>query len=170
MIQIKTEYSNDGLVRIPLFESQNYPWFFPWELSGPNDTRIKKFNLKPISASRAACGLFSISDDHIEKFQSIDERAIRNRASTFFYNMTGDSMEPIIMKDDVLIVDRSIEQLYGRVALVHLNGEILCKKLVKVSGKIILRSFMAHTSDIEVTEEMEFKPVGAVIGIYRDFY
>lgn len=161
---------NKQSAALPLYRSQDYPWFLPEELDGPNDSRIQKYNLKAILGHRAACGLFSISDDYIEKFQSLDERAVRNKASTFFYNMTGDSMEPAIMKGDVLIVDKSIESLIGRIVIAHLDGEVLCKQLVSTHEGPILRSLNTNYSDIKITEEMNFKAIGAIIGIYRDYY
>ena len=55
-------------------------------------------------------GLFGIHDDFSEKYQSLDERFIKNKASTFFFKASGKAMAPLILPDDVLIVDRSVDR------------------------------------------------------------
>lgn len=53
-------------------------------------------------------GLFGISQDHIEDYQSLDKRFIKSRVSTFFFQASGDAMSPYIENEDILIVDRSL--------------------------------------------------------------
>lgn len=75
------------------------------------------------------CGLFGISDDHLEAFQSLDERFVKNRKSTYFFEARGESMSPLILPGDVLVVDRSLRALKNRLAIVVVDGEMICKRL-----------------------------------------
>lgn len=75
------------------------------------------------------CGLFGISDDHLEAFQSLDERFVKNRKSTYFFEARGESMMPLIFPGDVLVVDRSLKPVKNRLAIVVLDGEMMCKRL-----------------------------------------
>ena len=77
-------------------------------------------------------------------------------------------MEPLIMEGDVLIVDRSLEVVSGRVAVVCLGGEMLCKRIIRVGQKVILRSDNPAYKDIYVTEEMDLVVFGLVTSIVRE--
>ncbi|MCB0356508.1 MAG: S24 family peptidase [Bdellovibrionales bacterium] len=118
--------------------------------------------------AHVSCGLFGISDDYIEKYQSLDSRFIKNKASTFFFSAASDSMEPLITEGDVLVVDRSIEAMSGRIAVVCLGGEMLCKRVIKHSGQVILRSDNPLYKDIKITEEMDLVVFGVVTAIVRE--
>ncbi len=115
-----------------------------------------------------ACGLFGISEDYVEKFLSLDARFVKNKTSTFFFKAMGQTMEPLIYEQDILIVDRSIEQIHKRVVVVNLNNEMLCKRIIKHDGKIILRSDNISFEDITIEEGVEISVFGVVIGIARD--
>ena len=117
---------------------------------------------------QANCGLFNISEDHIEDYQSLDERFIKNKSSTFFFQATGDSMEPLVMAGDVLVVDRSITSFHGKIVIVYLEGQFLCKRLIKSSKGPILRSENKLHRDILVSEEMDFLIWGVVTSLARD--
>ena len=52
--------------------------------------------LIPLSAQKVSCGLFGITNDHIENYQSLDERFVKNKASTYFFEAESDSMSPFI--------------------------------------------------------------------------
>ena len=139
---------------------------YPPELA--TEAQIQRLGLVPIMGRRVVCGLFGISDDYIEKYQSLDTRFIKNKASTFFFQAASHSMEPLIFENDVLIVDRSIEVTHGKVVVVSVTGELICKRLIKENNKIILRSDNKAYSDILVTEEMDLVIFGVVVAIARE--
>jgi DNA polymerase V len=80
-----------GLPIIPLGD-----WYLPNEVT---ERHIEKLHAFPILGKRVTCGLFGISDDYIEKYQSLDARFIKNKASTFFFQAASDSMEPLIFEN-----------------------------------------------------------------------
>lgn len=121
-----------------------------------------------VSMLQANCGLFNISEDHIEDYQSLDQRFIKNKSSTFFFQATGDSMEPLVFAGDVLVVDRSINSFYGKIAIIYLEGQFLCKRILKSPKGLILRSENKLHRDILITEEMDFLVWGVVTSLARD--
>ena len=119
--------------------------------------------------THANCGLFGVSEDYIENYQSLDERFVQNRSATFFFEAQGDSMEPLIMAGDILVIDRSKDVRSEKIAVVCLDGEFLCKRVVwDNSGKATLRSHNPLHRDIEITQEMDFIVWGAIVAIARD--
>lgn len=133
-----------------------------------NYAQFVKFNMVPIQGRRVTCGLFGISDDYIEKYQSLDTRFIKNKASTFFFQAASSSMEPLIFENDVLVVDRSIEASSGKVVIVSVTGELVCKRLIRSNGRAILRSDNKTYKDILVSEDMDMVIFGVVIAIARE--
>ncbi len=117
---------------------------------------------------QVSCGLFGIGDDFIEKYQSLDKRFIKNQASTFFFEATGQSMAPLILPGDILVVDRSIEVLNNKVVVAHLDGAMICKRYYKKADCITLKSDNKTNRPIMVTTEMNFIMFGVVTAIARE--
>ena len=112
---------------------------------------------------KVSCGLFGISDDFIENYQSLDERFVKNKESTFFFKATGKSMMPTIFPGEILVVDRSISNFDHRVCVVNYNGELLCKRVIIFSRHLILRSDNSTFKDISVFDEQSALVWGVVI-------
>jgi DNA polymerase V len=112
---------------------------------------------------QASCGLFGVSEDFLEEYQSLDERFIKNKTSTFFFQAVGDSMIPTIFPGEYLVVDRSIDQFHGRVCVVTYNGELLCKRVFKTREGLLLKSDNNRFKDIIVRESFETSLWGVVI-------
>ncbi len=108
------------------------------------------FPQSPVLLAKLSCGLFGISDDLIEKYQSLDSLFIKNRYNTFFFEAAGDSMEPTIYQGQVLIVDRSRKDFNGRVCAVEYEDKIICKRVIVKPETIILRSDNPKYKDIVV--------------------
>ena len=113
-------------------------------------------------------GLFGIHDDFSEKYQSLDERFIKNKAPTFFFKASGKAMAPLILPSDILIVDRSLDPVDGRVAIVAFEGELLCKRIFHSRNGMILRSENPSYEDIRVFNELEVVVWGIVVATARE--
>lgn len=97
---------------------------------------------------KASCGLFGVTEDFSEDFQSLDERFIKNKAATYFFEATGSSMNPLIRPGEILVVDRSIKNVSGRVCVVALDGELVCKWVYIRGNQMILKSEDPRHKDI----------------------
>ena len=140
----------------------------PEEISLVNGSRATNRFILPIPNAKVACGLFGIHDDYIEKFQSLDTKFIKNKASTYLFRATSNSMEPLIFEGDILIVDCSVDFSNQKVAIINLDGEMICKRVIKKANKVILKSDNPAHKDIHITEEMDFSIFGVVTGIARE--
>jgi len=83
-------------------------------------------NVKTANAN----GFAAAADDYMERGIDLNEQLILNKPATFFFRMNGDAMmEDGIFSGDVLIVDRSIKPLSGKVIVAVLDGELLVRRL-----------------------------------------
>lgn len=72
---------------------------------------------------------------------SLDQLMNINAPSMYLVRIDGDSMEGAgIFNDDLIVVDRSIEARSGHIVVAAINGEPMCKRLVKTQNDVILAS------------------------------
>ena len=110
-----------------------------------------------------ATGFSTPADEYIERGIDLNEQLIKNKPATFFFRMNGDSMNGAgIFSGDVLIVDRSITNVNGKVIIAVLNGEMLVRRLEKTLNKIRLIPETAKLSVIDVDPFAEFAVWGVV--------
>ena len=119
----------------------------------------------PKLSSKISCGLFGISDDFIEKYQSLDAKFIKNKFSTFFFEAVGDSMEPTIFEGQILIVDRSLKDFHQKVCVISYEDKLICKRVYLKSTGIILHSDNPKYKDIIISESEGLNLWGVVIAI-----
>lgn len=119
----------------------------------------------PLFLSKASCGLFGISEDFIDKYQSLDQLLIRNKHSTFFFEADGDSMEPTIRPGQILIVDRSISSFNNRVCVICFEDKLVCKRIIQRNDHIVLKSDNPKYRDIIIQNTDSSLFWGVVIGV-----
>ncbi len=89
----------------------------------------KQFNQWEVPTANAT-GFGAAADDYMERGIDLNEQLIRNKPATFFFRMNSDAMiDAGIHSGDVLIVDRSIKAVNGKIIVAILNGELLVRKL-----------------------------------------
>ena len=70
-----------------------------------------------------ANGFAAAADDYAERGIDLNEQLILNKPATFFFRMNGDAMVNAgIFAGDILVVDRSLTQVNGKIVVVALNG------------------------------------------------
>lgn len=110
-----------------------------------------------------ATGFSTPADEYMERGIDLNEQLIKNKPATFFFRMNGDSMNGAgIFSGDVLIVDRSITNVNGKVVIAVLNGEMLVRRLEKTLNKIRLIPETARLAVIDVDPFAEFIVWGVV--------
>jgi len=122
----------------------------------------------PLFTANVQCGLFGISDDHLESSLSIDQRFVKNKEASFFMRAQGNSMEPVIFEDDYLLIDRSITEFQNRVCVLDLNGERMCKFRTRINGSEVLHSFNPNVKDIILTGHEEIQTFGVVTIAFKE--
>ena len=77
-----------------------------------------------------ANGFAAAADDYMERGIDLNEQLILNKPATFFFRMNGDAMmDDGIFSGDILIVDRSIKPLSGKLIVAVLDGELLVRRI-----------------------------------------
>lgn len=123
----------------------------------------KNFSQHDVHTANAT-GFGAAADDYAERGIDLNEQLVKNKPATFFFRMNGDAMTGAgIFSGDILIVDRSITQVNGKVVIAVLNGEMMVRRLEKTFNKIRLIPETTRLSAIEVDPIAEFSVWGVVI-------
>ncbi len=123
----------------------------------------------PLYLSTVAAGFLSPADDYLERRLDINEYLIRNPAATFLVRVSGDSMKDAgILEGDMLVVDRSVQAMDGKIFIALIHGEFTVKTLKKRDGKAFLVPANSAYPVIEVTPEMECEVWGVVVSVIRE--
>ncbi|NIA19050.1 MAG: translesion error-prone DNA polymerase V autoproteolytic subunit [Xanthomonadaceae bacterium] len=119
--------------------------------------------LLPLAVASVSAGFPSPADDYLEGTLDLNQHLIKHPAATFFVRVTGDSMIDAGIHDgDLLLVDRSLEAVDGKVVIAVINGELLVKRVRKVGERLFLLPENQAYQPIEVQEEMDFELWGVV--------
>jgi DNA polymerase V len=104
------------------------------------------------------------NEDHGCRGFDLNEQLIRNKPTTFFLRVSGEAMVHAgIFNGDILIVDRSLKAVNGKIVVALLNGEMLVRRLEKTFNRIRLIPETDRLSVIEVdTSSCEFSIWGVV--------
>ena len=104
----------------------------------------------PLYSSRVSAGFPSPADDHLEDKLDLNTHLIKNPTSTFFVEVSGDSMlDAGIQPKDILVVDKSIKPGHGKIAIVFLNGDFTVKRL----------SYKNNQLDCLLPENSSYSPI-----------
>jgi DNA polymerase V len=91
------------------------------------------------------------ADDYMERGIDLNEQLVHNKPATYFMRVRGDSMTGAGIYDgDIVIVDRSLKPLSGKVVIAMLNGEMLIRRLEKSFNKMRLLPETPRLAPIEV--------------------
>jgi DNA polymerase V len=117
----------------------------------------------PLFTGKVAAGFPSPADDYVEKTLDLNELLIQKPAATFFVRVQGESMLGAgIHPNDILVVDRSLEPVYGKIVICALNGELVVKRLKRKAGQWVLASENPYYADITLREELDMVIWGVV--------
>ena len=126
--------------------------------------------LKPLALSlfnsKVAAGFPSPADDYIEKTLDLNELLVQKPAATFFVRVEGESMLGAgIHPNDILVVDRSIEPVPGKIVICALNGELTVKRLEREDEQWKLKAENPEYPDIPINEEFDMVIWGVVTNV-----
>ena len=126
--------------------------------------------LGSLFSSRPAAGFPAPGDDMVEKTLDLNDLLIDNPTVTFFVRVEGDSMEGAgIFSGDVLVVDRSVLPVHGKIVVVAVYGEMVVKRLEKTTTTAKLISEKLGYEPIKIMDNDDCFIWGVVIGSVRIF-
>ena len=115
------------------------------------------------SLSLGATGFPSPADNYREQALRLDDYLIRHPAATFLIRAEDDAMIRVgIFTQDLLIVDRALPALPGKVVIAVLNWEFLLRRLATRDGKLFLAPANPQYPVIALRESMDFQIWGVV--------
>ncbi len=124
----------------------------------------------PLYASSPAAGFPAPGDDMVEKSLDVHDLLVKHPESTFFVRVQGDSMEGAgIFSGDILVVDRSVEPVVGKIVVAAINGELVVKRIGRQGNSLILLSENEAYTPIVVGESEDCFIWGTVTGSARVF-
>ncbi len=110
----------------------------------------KQFSQQNIKTADAT-GFGAAADDYAERGIDLNEQLIRNKPATFFMRVRGDAMIGAGIYDgDIVIVDRSVKAVSGKIIIATLNGEMLIRRLEKTFNKTRLLPETNKLSPMEI--------------------
>jgi DNA polymerase V len=122
----------------------------------------------PLFSSLIEAGFASAVDDHIDRTIDLNELLIPHPAATFFVKVKGESMKNAgIHPGDILVVDRSLEPLSGRIVVAVLDGEFTVKRLLLENKEAILIPENPSFPQIRITKERDFQVWGTVTYVIK---
>ena len=117
----------------------------------------------PIMSCAVQAGFASAADEHIENFLDLNKLVVKHPAATFFVRVAGDSMKDAgIHPGDILVVDRSLTPVSGKIVIACLDGEFTVKRLVMQAKSVRLVAANADYADIKIEKNSDFRVWGVV--------
>ncbi len=122
----------------------------------------KQYTQQEVKTANAT-GFGAAADDYMERGIDLNEQLIRNKPATFFFRMKGDAMQEAgIFDGDILIVDRSLKLVNGKIIVAILNGELLVRRFHKNFSSAFLIAENSRYKNINLAEFTNFSVWGVV--------
>jgi DNA polymerase V len=123
----------------------------------------------PLAVCRVEAGFPSPADDYMEGSLDLNKHVIKHPSATYFVRASGDSMTGAgIFDGDLLIVDRSLEPVHGKIAIVEVDGQLTVKRLYKLNGRTLLQPENESYPPIELQEGNEVVVWGVVTHVLHN--
>lgn len=124
----------------------------------------------PLPLTRAGLSGFpSPAQDYEGRTLDLNERLVKRPSSTFFMNVTGDSMGPLgIHEGDILVVDRSIDPRPGHILVAMLDGELTVKRYERIGQRPYLCSGNPRYAPIPIAD-LECQVWGVVRSVIHEY-
>ncbi|TYA73935.1 LexA family protein [Seonamhaeicola marinus] len=116
-----------------------------------------------------SAGFPSPTEDFSEQQRlSLDDELVKNKDTTFFARVSGQSMIGAGLDDnDLLVIDRSLEPENNKIAVCFLDGEFTVKRLRVDKDEVWLKPENPDYPIIKVTAENHFVIWGIVTNVIK---
>jgi len=115
-----------------------------------------------------SAGFPSPAEDFNEQRLSLDEELVKNKDTTFYARVSGQSMIGAGLDDnDLLVIDRSLEPANNKLAVCFLDGEFTVKRLRVSDGEVWLQPENPDYPIINITADNNFLIWGIVTNVIK---
>ncbi|MCC2624912.1 MAG: uncharacterized protein K0R14_785 [Burkholderiales bacterium] len=118
----------------------------------------------PIASSKVSAGFPSPAAAYEEPDLDINDIVVTNPVATFYVRVKGTSMvDAHIHEGDILVVDRSVEPVHGKIVIAVVDGEFTVKTLYNLDGVVKLVPANPEFQEIILANEQELNIWGVVV-------
>ena len=115
-----------------------------------------------------AIGFGSPSQDTGVTRLDLNEVLVRHSQASYMMRAAGDAMrEAGIDHDDLLLIDRAIAPAHGHVVIASVEGEFVCRRLIRQGGRVLLQATAASVADIVPDEGNDLQLWGVVTHVIK---
>ena len=115
-----------------------------------------------------SAGFPSPADDFNQTRISLDDELIKNKDSTFYAKVNGQSMiDAGLDNNDLLVIDRSLEPANNKIAVCFLDGEFTVKRLRVEKNEVWLQPENPNYPIINITKDNDFVVWGIVTNVIK---
>ena len=161
----KRQIPIDLLSKIANFFNLPIEAFFSDDYDNFKEEKKKSITRIPI-ISKASAGLGIYGRDEILDWLEVSKSIAKE--ATFATFIDGDSMEPKIHDDDLVLVQETTSLDSGEIGIFFLNDEIFCKKFQynQFTKEITLKSINPKYKPKEINNDDEFRIIGRVVAVF----
>lgn len=153
-----------GVKRSTIVKLANFFKVSPAWLAGFTDNKYDDTDDKqafPLLGTVKA-GYNYLASENIIGYVSIDKQ-LSDPENYFALKVIGDSMQPVLFEDDIVIVHKQNDIESGQVGIILIDGEeATIKKIIKHEDYIELIAFNSYYPIKKLTKDIEFKIIGKV--------
>lgn len=135
-----------------------------FELNTTNSFVVEDFYTKqafPLLGTVKA-GYDYLAAENVIGYVSVDNK-IADIENCYALRVVGDSMQPVLYEDDIIIIHKQNDVESGQTAIILINDEVTVKKVVKYDNYIELIAFNSYYPPKKLTDKDNFKIIGKVI-------
>jgi DNA polymerase V len=123
----------------------------------------------PLYGASVRAGLATAADDFIEGRVDLHDYVVKHPDATFMVRVQGPSMRDANIQDgDLLVVDRSLPAMDGKVVVAAIDGDLTVKTLRRGKKGVELHPANPDFSVIHVSPEQAFEILGVVTTVVHD--
>jgi DNA polymerase V len=116
----------------------------------------------------ASSGFGSPGSDFTVRRIDLNDALIRHPQATFVMRASGEAMAGAgIGNGDVLLVDRAVTPQHGHLVIAKVDGELLCRRLVRQAGVIALETAEMPAQRVLCNEAQPLEVWGVVTTVIR---
>ena len=124
----------------------------------------------PLVSEGISAGFPSPALDFIDLTIDLNKHLIKHPASTFYGRVKGQSMKDEGIHDgDLLVIDKSLDPVDGKIAVCYLDGEFTIKRIKLEKDACWLMPANPLYEPIKVTDENDFLIWGIVTHVIKAF-
>lgn len=124
----------------------------------------------PLLSFGISAGFPSPALDFIDLTIDLNKHIIKHPVSTFFGRVRGESMKDAgINDDDLLVIDKSLEPIDGKIAVCYLDGDFTLKRIRLDHTGCWLMPANENYKPIPVTENNDLRIWGIVTHVIKAF-